>query len=84
MSETPNRNAAQLTQLQSHYESQLQQIVSAMTLRKWLIERMIDKMAVTGTFDVVGLLHAANELHDFITTPATDGLKPPPPQDDTK
>lgn len=64
----PPLTSPQLTQIQSHYESQLQQIVSGMNLRKWLVEKWL------GTSCSIEDLE---RLHAFITKPATEGLNPP-------
>ena len=88
MSETPNRNAAQLTQLQAHYESQLSQIVSSLNLRKWAIEQAFgvcsslqgSTQPPVGDGPVVLIndpMALAAAVYTFITLPATDGLKPP-------
>ena len=62
------RNAAQFTALQSHYESQLKEIIAAMNLRRWLVEKTIGTNLT---------LTDLESLHTFIIKPALTGIDPP-------
>jgi hypothetical protein len=67
-------NSAQLSQLQSHYESQLQQVMASLNLRKWLVERILEKVTVGNVDEFVTI---AEKLHSFIIAPAASPLDPP-------
>ena len=78
MAQSPQpRNAAQLAAVKSHYESQLREILSQLNLRKWLVERMIEKLSVKGDFSIDEFIKGAERLHDFIVLPALKGIDPP-------
>lgn len=71
--QSPSLNSAQRSALQSHYESQLREIVSALQLRKWLVEQLLSKpIGATGTAD--DFLATAERLHAFIVDPALRSL----------
>lgn len=72
----PPRNAAQLTQIQAHYEKQIEQVIAGLNLRRWLVERMIEKMPILDGFSVVEFVDTAERLHAFIVAPAKE-LTPP-------
>lgn len=72
----PPLTSPQLTELHRHYESQLSQIVSNLNLRKWIVEKMVEKM-ISVDYAPDRFIEIAERLHTFITLPATDGLNPP-------
>ena len=72
----PPLTTPQLTALHTHYESQLREIISSMNLRRWLVERMIEKLSAKGDFSIDEFIKGAERLHDFIVAPAKE-LKPP-------
>jgi hypothetical protein len=77
MSSTPTPlTTAQLASLQTRYESQVSQIVEAMKLRRWLVERLIEKLSMT-TYSVPDLIELAGQLHDFIIQPTQAAIHPP-------
>jgi hypothetical protein len=61
------RNAAQLSAIQSHYESQVRKVIDSLNLRKWLVEKFGDKLKI----------NELESLHAFITHPSTEGIAPP-------
>jgi hypothetical protein len=58
---------SQLQEMHRHYESQLQQIVSSMNLRKWIVEKNIGAS-----------VEYMEKLHTFIIAPSLEGIPPPP------
>lgn len=75
MAEPSPLNAAQVAQIRAHYEAQLQQIVAALNLRRWLVEKVIEKLPIVPDTD--SMSEMLDKLHTFIVAPAIDGLKPP-------
>lgn len=68
MAETQPLNSAQLAAIRAQYESQLREAIAGLHLRRWLVEKMLEKTSTTA--DVKELLTVAAELHAFIVEPA--------------
>lgn len=71
----PPLNSAQYASLQREYEAKLCQILSELNLRKWLVERILDKVTVSNVTD---FLVIAEHLHTFIIGRAFEPLQPLP------
>ena len=63
-------NSAQRSALQSHYESQVREIVSALQLRKWVVEKLIEKSTIAVP-NAEAFLVLADRVHTFIVGSST-------------